>query len=334
MIDFYCPVCKRSYHADESQIGKNIRCNTPGCEEIITIAWQDGRYTSSGKQLRIADKWRFRSLRAYCDWRKLRQFRNIKRSRLYLFVGAVVLLMAILFSGYWFGMRMQASDQSKKDSKVGLGFVSLASSPQPQAVPKPKANVFDDLKEEPNTNESNSVSNQTPIIRWDEETAMPINSKPVSRQGEKTKAAKVQQSSLPANSLPTGTRLIEDQATSGSGLLKAINGTALDSFVVVMLADTSVRVRVVSIQAHDSSTLEHFSPGEYKVLFATGMDWDSNKEEFNREGSYYEFGKNLTFDEDNNSYVRETITLNAVFNGNVRARSISKDEFHRLTGKH
>jgi hypothetical protein len=110
----------------------------------------------------------------------------------------------------------------------------------------------------------------------------------------------------------------------------AINGTGLDACVIVLDSSTQKRVRKVYIKSQDSFTLGHLNPGNYSVLFATGIDWDNAGEHFNRNASYFEFGKVLSFKEEG-GYEQHTITLNPVANGNVRRRSISEAEFHALT---
>src|SRR5450631_3890743 len=96
-----------------------------------------------------------------------------------------------------------------------------------------------------------------------------------------------------ANSLPTGTPITSDMETSGRGELEATNGTDLDSYVIVTNADVPLRVRQRYIKAKDSFTLDRLEPGKYRVLFATGIDWNSNEERFNRDASYFEFGRVL-----------------------------------------
>jgi hypothetical protein len=108
----------------------------------------------------------------------------------------------------------------------------------------------------------------------------------------------------PARPLPTGTRIIPDQATSGDGELKAVNGTFLDACIMLVDASSHTRVREVSVQANGSFLLEHLAPGNYQMVFATGEDWDWRSERFNRDASYFEFGKILSFREDQNSYER------------------------------
>jgi hypothetical protein len=65
----------------------------------------------------------------------------------------------------------------------------------------------------------------------------------------------------------------------------------------------------------------------------SGAGQDNAGERFNRNASYFEFGKLLSFKEEG-GYEQHTITLNPVANGNVRRRSISEAEFHALIGKH
>jgi hypothetical protein len=125
-----------------------------------------------------------------------------------------------------------------------------------------------------------------------------------------------------------------DQATTGRGELEAINGTGFDACVFVLDLNTQKRVRKVYIKSQDSFTLGHLNPGNYNVLFATGVDWDNAGEHFNRNASYFEFGKVLSFEEEGRSYEQHTITLNPVANGNVHLRSISEAEFHALIAMH
>ena len=56
MLDFSCPVCGRQYHADDEHLGKSIRCTTPKCENIVTIASRDGRYTTSNQQIKTVNR--------------------------------------------------------------------------------------------------------------------------------------------------------------------------------------------------------------------------------------------------------------------------------------
>jgi hypothetical protein len=181
-------------------------------------------------------------------------------------------------------------------------------------------------------NQSNTASPiSTGVLSPETENAS--SPKPISKHMPKAHPVDTYEASLPANSLPTGTRIIADQAVAGKGELEAINGTGFDACVIVLDFDTRERIRKIYIRSQDSFTLVHLTPGNYKVLFATGIDWDNSGEHFNRDASYFEFGKVLSFREEDRSHEKHTITLNPVANGNVHARSISEAEFHALTGK-
>jgi hypothetical protein len=298
--------------ADESQIGKKVRCVKPGCEEIITIAWPDGRYTTSNQQ--IQTKGGQRSKRAFIE-----PLRNLvvafdRPKWKHSFIFAVIFLLLV---GIWFAWR-------------NLGAVNEASKPSSDnAVNLAPGDV------EVTSAANEPVQQSTQLSSDNQAVAPPVTyyATPTTNRVMKAQTSSIQERHVPAYSVPTGTRLIEDQATSGKGLLKAINGTNLDSFVIVMDSTTQERMRVISVKAQDSFTFEHVSPGNYNVFFTTGLDWDKSRERFNRQASYFEFGKILSFEEDNHSYERHTITLNPVVDGNVRARPISETDFHSLTGK-
>jgi len=329
MLDFSCPVCGKQYHADDEHIGKSIRCKTPGCEEIITIAWQNGRYTTSNQQIITVNQ---RPSKWIDEIRKNRVVLCKSKTNRSVTVAVVaVLLIGIGFVVYRYSVH-RVNSKLKSEEPVTLSPDEVAGS---GAAPA-RASV------------QTSVGNQT--TTFDMSTAVglddkpinltapmePIPARPILKQVPKADTAGIQETPRPANSLPTGTRIIDDQATTGSGELEAINGTGFDACVYVFVLDSNTQklVRKVYIKSQDSFTLGHLSPGNYKVLFATGIDWDNTGDRFNRNASYFEFGKVLSFKEEGSSYEQHTITLNPVANGNVHARSISEAEFHALIAMH
>jgi hypothetical protein len=78
------------------------------------------------------------------------------------------------------------------------------------------------------------------------------------------------------------------------------------------------------------------TPGQYRILFATGFDWDSTAERFERDASYFDFDRELAYGETKERrqiiYTVYSITLNPVLGGNIRPKSISEQEFHQLAG--
>ncbi len=140
-----------------------------------------------------------------------------------------------------------------------------------------------------------------------------------------------------AVSIPNGTAINLDQRTSGRGELEAINGTLYDSYIVVMDADDHVRARQRYIKAQDSFTIDRLEPGRYRVLFATGIDWNAQAERFNREAGYFEFGSILSYKEARDAkkvyFNHFSITINSEANGTSIPKELSEAEFHALSGR-
>jgi hypothetical protein len=328
MLDFSCPVCGKQYHADDEHIGKSIRCNAPGCEEIITIAWQDGRYTTSNKQIKTVNQRRSKWLDEIRKNGVVLCKSNTNRGVVVAVVA--VLLMGIVLVGYKYSVHRDSS-KLKSEEPVTLSPDEVAGS---SAAPA-RASVQTSSGDQTTIDMSTAVGMDDKPINLTVPVE-PIPARPISKQVPKADTAGIQETLRSANSLPTGTKIIDDQATTGRGELEAINGTGFDACVFVFFLDSNTQkiVRKVYIKSQDSFTLGHLSPGNYNVLFAIGIDWDNTGERFNRNASYFEFGKVLSFEEEGRSYEQHTITLNPVANGNVHARSISEAEFHALIAKH
>lgn len=318
MFNLFCPVCGKEYHADETHLGKQIQCGNPECGEIFTIARHDDRFSNSGRDKRQEVANRIR-------WKRPLIITGV----------ATVLLGIVIFIGYSIRAgRHEHSGSSTNRGKTG-DMVAPAESQDAHAGQS-----------------SNQPVNGPPIFSSDdaEVRSLPIHSRrqdaakatPVKREmgataDHGTLVPSRQIASQSARSLPTGTRIFADQDTSGHGELEIVNGTPHDSCIILLNADTNQRLRKIYIKAQDSFTLDHLNPRNYKVLFATGVDWNDDAERFNREASYFEFGKVLTFQESSDSrgvhYDHQSITLDPGLNGNVGARRITEAEFHSLTGK-
>jgi hypothetical protein len=329
MLDFSCPVCGKQYHADDEHIGKSIRCKTPGCEEIITIAWQDGRHTSSNQQIETANQRPSRPSKWIDEIRKngVVLWKN-KINRGVVVAVVAVLLVGIGLVGYKYSVHRD-SNKLKSEEPVTLSPDEVAGS---GAAPA-RASV-----QTPSGNQTTTFDMSTAVGLDDKPITRtipvePIPARPISKKVTRADTDDIQETPHSANSLPTGTRIIADQAATGRGELVAINGTGFDACVIVLDSNTQERVRKVYVKSQDSFTLGHLNPGDYKVLFATGIDWDNAGEHFNRSASYFEFGKVLSFEEEG-GYERHTITLNPVADGNVHLRSISEAEFHALIAMH
>lgn len=304
MIDFSCRRCGAVYHADEAHLGKQIRCTASNCGEIVTVAWQDGRYATSGQQIQKETSRASHIVggEAPNNSSPVRRPAN-RKLRLALSCGVVLLSLGAV-TGYYSNILLhRAKPRPKAVVRLsprgveGISSRAIADDSRPS-----KTDGFADLGFIPSKNEPTAPPSRSP------------------------------ETDEPARSLPTGTRIIPDEATSGEGELESVNGTPLDACVMVVNSRTQKRVREIFVRAGASFLMEHLDPGDYTVVFATGMDWDNEGERFNREPSYFEFGKTLSFTQDETSYERQTITLHTVPHGNVPRRRISEAEFHALSG--
>jgi hypothetical protein len=140
------------------------------------------------------------------------------------------------------------------------------------------------------------------------------------------------------NSLPTGTRIEEDVGTNGHGELTVKNGTSEDAVVRLSDAGTYETVRWFFVQAHTSAQVAKIPEGTYRLAFTSGLNWVEPQETFSWHPSYSKFERVLTFGEERDTegvrYHSISVTLHAVPFGNVKTRSISREEFlegHRHT---
>ena len=345
MLDFSCPVCGRQYHADESHIGKQIQCSNSKCLEIITIAWQDGRYTKSGQGLQTDNGRQEKGFSFSQSWNQRTALRKVKWNRI-LSLSSLAVLFVGLLTAWYILVHVRNNELGHVTGGAGTGAPETRA-----ATVNPPSSILErdsgtpeipvqspGLSPEYQSQKTTKLPVNNPLMEpFTAEATERFHSKSGSSQEHMATSAPTHRESLPAVSLPTGTRIIADQATGGNGVLKALNGTPFDACVIAVDAGTQIRVRQVYIKANDSATLDRIDQGNYRIVFATGLDWDRAAEKFSRGASYFEFGEILSFQEHSDSerlhYERYTITLNPVINGNVRPRPISEAEFHILSGR-
>lgn len=321
MFDFSCPFCKREYHADESQVGKHIRCLNPDCANIVTINRSEIFHTISGQfACSVTPATAKDTFRRWKNQVFIKGERKIKSA---FAIAACLTCLGLIFSLGYIARGHQHNPLTLKDTE-DHPRIDI----QPGLVPGSQATQASSAAITPQ-----SVQLSDGDYEW-----LPIV--PVAKKERPVHVYHVDNSqsadAKPANSLPTGTAITPDRAVGGHGKLEAINGTSFDACVIVVNADTAQRVRKRYVRAQDSFTLGQLEPGNYKVVFATGIDWNDGAERFNRSASYFEFGKVLNFQEIVDyrgiEYDHLSITLNPVLNGNVRSRSLSEAEFHARSG--
>ena len=134
-------------------------------------------------------------------------------------------------------------------------------------------------------------------------------------------------------SLPSGTRIEEDSGTSGHGKLAVENGTSEDAVARLSDATTDQTVRWFFVKAHSSAHMLRIPQGTYRLAYTTGLNWVESNDAFSWQPTYDEFERTLDYDEQRDSegvkYHTVRVTLNSVLFGNVRTRTITREEFLR-----
>ena len=73
--------------------------------------------------------------------------------------------------------------------------------------------------------------------------------------------------------------------------------------------------------------------GTYRLAYTTGLNWVESNDAFSWQPTYDEFERTLDYDEQRDSegvkYHTVRVTLNSVLFGNVRTRTITREEFLR-----
>jgi hypothetical protein len=294
MLTIFCPRCGTPYHAEESQVGKKIRCHafkgSVECGEVIEIRLQKDKNSRSNLKSPATVKSKIDIVVAFRG-RKQSLYRAAKKWQRLLLTACSLL---IILSAYYLGRFYQSKDKM---------------------APKPST-----------SHQGSDGSGLNHSIENVIETAV---------KADQMMAYRIES---PALSLSTGTRIIHDAANRGHGRLRASNGTTFDTAIYVLDAKSNKQIRGLYIKAHDSFVFDHLNPGGYRVLFMSGLDWNGLERCFDRDDSYFEFGKILYFEESEDAgtlhYGEHTITLNPVPEGDVHPKELSKAEFQSLIAAH
>jgi hypothetical protein len=158
------------------------------------------------------------------------------------------------------------------------------------------------------------------------EASLPVPDQPNSKQPADPRPTEY-------NSLPTGARIEEDMGTGGHGKLTVQNGTDEDAVVQLSDVTNDQTVRWFFVKAHSSAHVSRIPQGSYRLTYTTGLNWVESEDTFSWQPSYNEFERTFDYSEQRDSegvkYHAISVTLNSVLFGNVRTRSITREEFLR-----
>lgn len=140
--------------------------------------------------------------------------------------------------------------------------------------------------------------------------------------------------------LPNGSYIEPPQLTEGHSSLRVENGTSWDAVVKLVKneGESKITARFVYIRHGESVLLTDIEPGDYTLAWCHGDDWNPASMQFEQPLGCYVADKALTFTESvttnlEGTYIRTTkasVTLHAVFGGNLGRNDISPEEFQGL----
>ena len=138
----------------------------------------------------------------------------------------------------------------------------------------------------------------------------------------------------PPRTLVNGT-MISKLSLIGNGRLTVQNGTGRDA--VIKVVDEPARLSVVAfyVSAGQTASVEQLPDGDFRVLFASGTDWDSAAGTFTRDKTFAKFYSVLNFvttestraDGVYTQYSTFTLTLHKVVHGNAKTSKVQEADF-------
>ncbi len=307
MIDVECPnpKCRRVYHAELSQVGRQIKCTNPACDSLIPIIDSSSskmvereplvpNVSSPNAVSSSALRWRLRPKRIFT-------------SPAFMMAAASVITIAAVCL---LALRpARPSVVSSFDPSTLTAIPSTQSSTdtlgdqKPAVESAPPAGSAEDVKSPPYSSKGHpwdSVSPyEPPRIRRKLPTAAQDTVRP---------------------SLPNCARFLSDAATEGRGQLNVDNRQGTDAEVVLYDPGLDLRLRDFNVSGGANCQIAGIPPGHYELKFCQGS-------------SFWQFEGGLTYeqtsDENARYYDEISVTLYPVESGNARRKPISRQEFLR-----
>jgi len=119
----------------------------------------------------------------------------------------------------------------------------------------------------------------------------------------------------------------------GYGMLEVTNGNSQDAAVILADLAGIHDDRLMYIRSGMQATMRSIPPGQYRIKFQTGKNWDEDAESFLCVYGTAIFDKTESFTEEERAdgieYSRLSITLHKVVGGNARSSPIAKQAFAR-----
>ena len=293
MIDVICPADGTLHYADESSVGKTLRCRT--CGKSLTVEPEDQRAPVGIKQEPAEPKVGASSKgepRVEPKTETPSAPRLIHRIPPLLGGAALLAIVAMLLIAFW------------------------------PAGPPPDSNQVTTYSINPAGRNPSAEPALATVKRTPK--AKPLKAKPVLEEKPSGAPPPCAQGREPVR-LKTGERIEPDGGTSGASNIQVMNGGGLDAAVKLVDSVTGKTSRFVYVQAGHSFTIEGIETGAYLLQFEYGSDWIPECHQFVRSSEYVEFASPFVFLDDRMRFYE--VTLSPVVGGRTLTRRIEPKRF-------
>ena len=293
MIDVICPADGTLHYADESSVGKTLRCRT--CGATLTVEPEGQRAPIGTKQEPVEQK-----TEAAATGKPPVEFQTEGPRPLKLIhrippvIGAVVLvaIVVMLLINFW------------------------------PSNPPPGSNQIQSGGTNPAVRESSPALAPAPMKRTS--GVRPVKPKPVPEGDPSGALPPCAQGREPVR-LRSGERIEPDGGTSGASNIQVMNAGGLDAAVKLVDSVTGKTSRFVYVQAGHSFAIEGIETGAYLLQFQYGRDWIPECRQFVRSSEYAEFAAPFVFMDDRIRFYEAT--LSPALGGKTLARRITRKRF-------
>lgn len=293
MINVPCPCgCGQVFHADESQIGRKIRCPSSGYVLLIERPRVAPISKTEPAPIDMGPAGRIRPA--------AENIVGLKRKAWPTRIGVslfILLVLAVAAAVY------ELSGPSSATFPSGAATMSRASrpaSPSGYSVPLRSGRA------------------PAPPSRQATPTPQPVRTPP--------KPHRCVDGKEPVQ-LYNGEDVIEPTPSYGTSEIKIINNSGTDAVVSLYEPDTGTSARAVYILAHSSYKISGIDPGSYLIRWESGLGWVPQCMDFKGYAGYGQSGKPAVVEQDAYYDTRGEVTLNPVINGNTRKLAIDRNTF-------
>lgn len=309
MFDIHCPSDGTVYHADESHLGKSIRCQKCGAilkvEKVLhTPLVQPGRQSVRP----VYDPERVKHSASSESTNKSRLL-SVAWDRLKLYMLGVTIAVVVVAVA-WLLIFMLPQFHLLKSSPLPVKTAPVVTDFKP--IPLMKAPEFKPL----------SIPKPLRPLPKLMQLA-PIELRPTCAIGQEPER------------LPTGEDVEPEQEAIGECRLIVKNGSGHDAAVRLMDFDSGQTIRFVYVRSGDSYPILGIGDVTASVRFETGADWIPACKGFIKGQDIEEFDDLIRFrvrtDEDEDSITtystHASLTLNPVIGGNAKTHRIDRNRF-------